>query len=101
MQEIGVDQTWEIIDIKQTPIKENVIDAIKNQSGSYEAFFSKRAIKYQELKKEGKILTDTDYKNLMLSEYTFLQRPICLIDDIYYVGNNKSTIISIQEALKK
>jgi arsenate reductase (glutaredoxin) len=101
MKEIGVDTYWDIIDIKKNPITEKEVDAIKEQIGSYEGFFSKRALKYKTMNLKEKKLTDLDYRELILEEYTFIQRPIVFIKDTYFVGNNTATISSIIQALKQ
>jgi arsenate reductase (glutaredoxin) len=101
MKEIGVDQSWELIDIKRTPIAEKVIDEIKKQTGSYEQFFSKRAVKYKSMNLKDKSLTEKEYKKLLLEEYTFLQRPLVQIDDKYYIGNSKATVTEILQVLEK
>lgn len=88
-KELGIQDNWELIDIKKEPITSAVLDDIKKQMGSYEAFFSKKAIKYTSLGLKNKNLSETDFKNYMLSDYTFLQRPIVEIDGTYYVGNSK------------
>jgi arsenate reductase len=42
-------------------------------------------------------LTENDYKNYILEEYTFLKRPTIISGDKIFIGSTKSTI----EALKK
>ncbi len=88
-KELGINDNWELIDIKKQPITASVLEDIKKQMGSYEAFFSKKAIKYTSLGLKNKNLTENDFKNYMLSDYTFLQRPIVEIDGKFYVGNSK------------
>ena len=61
-------------------------------SKSYEALFSRRAIKYKTMGLKEKTLTENDYKNLILNEYTFLKRPVFINDHEIYIGNSKKTI---------
>jgi arsenate reductase len=70
---------------------------MKNMAGSYEALFSRRALKYKELGLKGKQLTEKDYCKYILNEYTFLKRPVVIIDDKIFTGSEKKNV----EALKK
>ena len=42
--------------------------------GSYEALFSRRAMKFRSMGLADKTLTEQDYRQLILDEYTFLKR---------------------------
>lgn len=42
-------------------------------------------------------LTENDYKNYILEEYTFLKRPTVISGDKIFIGSTKATI----EAVKK
>jgi arsenate reductase len=46
-------------------------------------------------------LSEKDYRDLILEEYTFLSRPVILIDDDIYVGNSKKNVESALAALEK
>jgi len=86
-------------DIKTEKITEKQLLEIKNLSGSYEAIFSKIARKYRELGLNTKTSTEFDFKNYILQEYTFLKRPIIIIDKKVFVGNSKSTILEAKKLL--
>ncbi|MBO9618253.1 MAG: hypothetical protein J7539_04380 [Niabella sp.] len=98
MKETGISAAagFELQDIKTQPITESQLTAMKKKTGSYEALFSKRAILYKELGLKDQQLTESDYKAYILKEYTFLKRPVVLIGDTIFVGNEKKTV----EALK-
>ena len=83
--------------IKENPIKKEELEQMFAISKSYEALFSRRAIKYKTMGLKEKTLTEDDYKNLILNEYTFLKRPVFINDHEIYIGNSKKTI----ELLKK
>ncbi len=87
-------------DIKTEKITAIQLDEMKLQAGSYEALFSRIARKYKELGLSTKPLTETDYKNYILEEYTFLKRPVVFVNKKIFVGNSKSTIEQIKIALK-
>ena len=92
MKELGIDESFEQQDIKAKNINEADLDTIAKQAGSYEALFSKRAMKYKSMGLKEKSLSEDDYKQLMLDEYTFLKRPFILIDGEAFIGNSKKTI---------
>jgi arsenate reductase len=73
-------------DIKTEKITPAQLDELKEMAGSYEALFSRRAIKYKELGLKDKILTEADYRRLILEEYTFLKRPVLLAGKKILVG---------------
>jgi arsenate reductase len=78
------------IDIKKQSITPEVLDVLKEQYGTFEAVFSKKAKRYAEVKNG--ITRDDDYKRLILSDYTFLKRPVILYGDFFSVGNDRVAI---------
>jgi arsenate reductase (glutaredoxin) len=84
-------------DIKFEKITPAQLDGMKRMAGSYETLFSRRALKYKELGLKDKQLTEKDYRNYILNEYTFLKRPVVIIGDKIFVGSGKKNV----EALKK
>jgi arsenate reductase-like glutaredoxin family protein len=68
-------------------------------SGSYESLFSKRAMLFRQRGLHEKQLTETDYKDFILEHYTFLKRPVILVEDQIFVGNSKKTVQAAKEAL--
>ena len=75
------------------------LNEMYSKTSSYEALFNKRAQKYKTLGLKEKNLKEKDLKNLILAEYTFLKRPVFLIDDILFVGNSKKVITSLKAYL--
>ena len=88
---------FEMQDIKMEKITANQIDKMKKMVGSYEALFSRRALKYKALGLKDKKLTEENYRQYILDEYTFLKRPVVLVGDKIFIGSEKKTI----ELLKK
>ena len=78
--------------IKEEAITEAQIDFMKEKVGSYEALFSRRAMKYRAMGLNNQELTEADYRRLILEEYTFLKRPVIIIDDAIFVGNAKKAV---------
>jgi arsenate reductase len=44
-----------------------------------------------------KNLSENDYKKFILEEYTFLKRPVFIVEDQIFIGSSAKTV----EALKK
>ena len=65
---------------------------MKALAGSYEALFSKRSKLYKEMDLKNQDLTERDYKHYILEHYTFLSRPVIIIDDEIFVGNSKKVV---------
>ncbi len=99
MNELGVDDQWEHRDIKGDPITEVELTKMHDLAGSYEALFSRRAMKFRAWGLHEKELSEKDYKELILKEYTFLKRPVVFVNDKIFVGNSKKVVASILEEL--
>ena len=97
LKEIAPVDNFDLQEIKSTPITEAQIEEMYVLSKSYEALFSKRAMKYKELGLKDKNLSEADFKENILSDYTFLKRPVAIIDDEIFIGNSKKNV----EGLKK
>ncbi len=91
---------FEFQDIKTEKITAPQLAQMAEMAGSYEALFSRVALKYKALGLAQKTLNENDYKNYILEEYTFLKRPVIIINNSIYVGNSKSTIASAQSKLQ-
>ena len=92
IQQIQPGSEVELQDIKVTNIDETTLDHLKEKVGSYEALFSKRAMKFRSMGLNEMNLTESDYRKYMLEEYTFLKRPFMINEDEVFVGNAKKTV---------
>lgn len=88
-------------DIKLEKITPAQLDEMKKMSGSYESLFSRRAMKYKELGLKDKKLEEKDYRKLILEEYTFLKRPVTIINDKLFTGSEKKTVEALKQAVQK
>ncbi len=86
-------------DIKTEKITPSQLAEMKKMAGSYEALFSRVALKYRALGLDKKKLTEDDYKNYILEEYTFLKRPVIIIGSKIFVGNAKSNVAAAKAEL--
>jgi arsenate reductase (glutaredoxin) len=87
-------------DIKFEKITPAQLEEMKKMAGSYEALFSRRALKYKELGLKDKKLDEKDYRNFILEEYTFLKRPVIIMKDKIFVGSEKKTVEALKNAIK-
>ena len=72
---------------------------MRSLSGSYESLFSRVARKYKELGLKNKNLTEDDYRQYILDEYTFLKRPVFVVDDQIFIGNAKKNLEALHSYL--
>ena len=86
-------------DIKQDPITVEELEEMHRLSGSYEALFSKKAQLYKSMDLKNKSLTEADFKKYILKHYTFLSRPVFIIDDKIYIGNTQQNMLQVMKAL--
>lgn len=100
LQETGAAEKLELQDIKTEKITEKQLDEMAALSGSYESLFSRRSLKYRAMGLHEKELSENDYKKLILEEYTFLKRPVSIVGNRIFVGNDKKTVSALTEALK-
>ena len=90
----------EFHDIRQNPITEEQLEELYQLSGSYEALFSKKAQLYKSMDLKNKNLTETDYKKYLLEHYTFLSRPVFIINGKVFIGNSQKNILEVHKALQ-
>jgi len=86
-------------DIKTEKITPAQLEEMKKLSGSYESLFSRVALKYRALGLNTKKLTESDYKKYILQEYTFLKRPVILVDGSIFIGNSKANITAAKKSI--
>ena len=102
-QRIMKEVNWqgEIHDIKADGVPSEILDKIAKEQGGYEAVFSKRAMKYKSMGLKEQKLTERDFRNYILKEYTFLKRPVFDCGEIRFVGNSKKVVAALKEHLSK
>lgn len=108
MQSVGVaSYPFELQDIKSEKITPDQIDemarlvSLQNPKvAPYEALFSKIAMKYRSMGLNKMTLQEADYRNYILQEYTFLKRPVFIIDHTIYIGNAAKTTAAVAAALQ-
>ena len=86
-------------EIKSTPITASQLDEMYDFTQSYEALFNKRARKAKELDLKNNPISDGEYRQLIVDEYTFLKRPVFIVEDEIFVGNSKKEIERLKAKL--
>ena len=97
--QLNLDPDFKLKDIKKNPITTEELVQLKALSGSYEALFSKRAMRYKELGLKEKNLSEVDFKGYILEHYTFLKRPVLVFNDTIFIGNSAKVTEAAQTAL--
>ena len=83
---------FDLQEIKTEPITVVQLEEMAKLSGSYESLFSRRAKKYKQMDLKNQALNEADYRQLILDEYTFLKRPVIIINETIFIGNSKKTL---------
>ncbi|MFT6865284.1 MAG: arsenate reductase [Cyclobacteriaceae bacterium] len=99
MKDLAIGADFIRQDIRSEKITGEQLDEMKNLSGSYEALFSRVALKYKSLGLKDKQLREEDYQNYILEEYTFLKRPVFIIDNEIFIGNSKKNVEAVIQKL--
>ena len=99
LKELNLSSDFELQDIKTEPITVKQLEHMKKLAGSYESLFSKRAKLYKEMDLKNINLSESDYKHYILDHYTFLSRPVIIMDNKIFIGNSKKTVEQIKNAL--
>jgi len=99
INELNLPSDFEFQDIKTDAITKTQIEDMKQLTDSYESLFSKRARLYKELNLKEKSLSEDDYKSYILEHYTFLKRPVIIINDSIFIGNSKKTVEAAKQKI--
>lgn len=87
-------------EIKSQPINDEELEMMYNFTKSYEILFNKKSKLYKEKGLKDLKLEEKDYKKHLLEHYTFLNRPVFLLENTIFVGNSAKNIESLKNYLK-
>ena len=99
LKEWNLDDSFVLQDIKEEKISPEQMDEMIQLAGSAENLFSRRAMKYKSMGLGDKNLSEKEYRQLILDEYTFLKRPVLIIDDQIFIGNSKKNVAAAKMLL--
>lgn len=100
MKSLALSDDIEMREIKSTSLTADEIDSLANKAGSYEAIFSKRAQKYKALGLKDQNLTERDLREYLLTDYTFLKRPVLETDNKVVAGNSQKQVDQMADLTK-
>ena len=86
-------------EIKANNITVAQLEEMYALSGSYEALFNKRAKLYKAMDLKNQVLSESDYRQYLMDEYTFLKRPVFIIDEEIFIGNSKKVVENLKEKI--
>jgi arsenate reductase len=98
LKEVNADG-FERQEIKANNVTASQLEEMYKLSGSYEALFNKRAKMYKSMDLKNQVLSEADYKQFLLDEYTFLKRPVFIFDEEIFIGNSKKVIENLKEKI--
>lgn len=101
LKELKPSKDFILQDIKTEPLTAKQLDEMKKLSGSYESLFSRIAMKYRQWGLNEKKLNENDYRELILKEYTFLKRPVIIVEDKIFIGNAPKNVAAAKETIRK
>ena len=99
MKEWDINDQFELQDIKTEKMTPAQVDQMIEMAGSASALFSKRAMKYRAMGLHEKEISEADMRQLIIDEYTFLKRPVLILDDQIFIGNAKKVVGAAKEAI--
>ena len=99
LAEVKPKKDVQLQDIKTEKMTAEQVDEMAKLAGSYEALFSRVALKYRALELNTKKLTEKDYRNYIIEEYTFLKRPVAIVNNKIFIGNTKGNMEALKKAL--
>ena len=76
----------ELRDIKENPLTRAEVENLAKMLGGADELFSRRAVKYREMKLGEREVSKTEMLALMTDEYTFLKRPMLVMKNKAIAG---------------
>ena len=92
LKELNLSSEFVLQDIKTEEITVKQLEHMHKLVENYEALFSKRSKLYKEMDLKNQNLSERDYKHYILEHYTFLSRPVIIINDTIFIGNSKKVV---------
>ena len=92
---------FEMINIKVNPIDAETLDWLKSKVGSYFQLFNTKAQLYKLVPIEKRPKRDIGYRKFILSDYTYLKRPVIIDQEELFIGSDKSVVQKLMEHIPK
>ncbi|ALU75896.1 arsenate reductase family protein [Tenacibaculum finnmarkense] len=98
LKEVNIDG-FEKQEIKTNKVTVSQLEEMRKLTDSYQSLFNKRARLYKEKELKNKEISEAEYRDFILEEYTFLKRPVFILEDKIFIGNSKKVIEALKEEL--
>ncbi len=89
----------EIREIKSKGVTPAELEEMRKLTDSYESLFSRRAMLFRQRGLNNQELSEDDFKSLILEHYTFLKRPVVIVNNQIFIGNAKKQVEGARAAL--
>ncbi len=97
IKELNDGAGFDMQDIKTEKITPAQLEEMHALAGSYENLFTRRSRQWSARNLKEKTLSEQDYRDLILEEYTFLKRPVVIVDEEIFIGNAGKTVAAAKE----
>lgn len=91
----------ELINIKESPPDLHQLKLLKEKAGSYRALFNTRAQLLKAMSQEEKPDSEEEFLTLLMQHYTFLKRPVAMVNNKIFIGNSPDAVEALIKALHK
>jgi arsenate reductase (glutaredoxin) len=98
LKELNLPSQFALQDIKIEAVTPTQLEEMKTLAGSYKALLNTRAQLYKQQGLSEKNLSENDIKNLILNHYTFLKRPVIIIDKKIFAGTHEKVVEAAKQA---
>ncbi|MFZ3564092.1 arsenate reductase family protein [Tenacibaculum finnmarkense] len=98
LKEVNIDG-FEKQEIKTNKVTVSQLEEMRKLTDSYQSLFNKRARLYKEKELKNKEISEAEYRDFILEEYTFLKRPVFILEDKIFIGNSKKVIEVVKKEL--
>jgi len=92
LKDLNLPTNFILQDIKEEPLTVLQLEELYKLAGNFEALFSKRAKLYKEMDLKNANLQERDFKHYILDHYTFLKRPVIVVNNSIFIGNSKKVV---------
>jgi arsenate reductase-like glutaredoxin family protein len=88
-------------DIKTSPVSQEDLKMLVTLAGGVEPLFSRKARNYRILGLHERELLDSEMAEWIVKDYTFLKRPVVVIDGQLFAGNSPAVVAGLSAAMEK
>jgi arsenate reductase len=90
----------DLINIKDNPLTREQLKELRDMAGSYEALFNTRAQLLKDMQASEMPVHEEDFLQLLLQHYTFLKRPVAIVNQKIFIGNSPKNVLELKTELE-